>query len=215
MIGTIQFVIITTIAMLLYTGGTYQNPSRPGYSFWENFFSDLGLTMAHSGQVNTISWFLFTCTAIIIGFCMILFGLTWISLFQAQRNIYSLSVLGSITLIISGIGFIGVALPPADLFLEPHIFFVRIIFVSTFLTSLCYSPALYLHPSYKKLYSAIFVGFSGIIFLYLGLLFFGPSSTTMEGLLIQATGQKIIGYIMGFVFFIQGYGAMRLVENKS
>ncbi len=213
MIGTIQFVIITFIAMLLYTGGTYQNPNRPGYSFWENFFSDLGLTIAHSGQTNTLSWFLFTCTLIIIGFCIILFSLTWITLFQGQRKIYSLSIIGSIALTISGISFIGVALTPADLFLEPHILFVRIGFVSTFITALCYSAALYLHPSYKKLYTVIFMGFTGIIFLYLGLLFFGPSGITVEGLIIQATGQKIIVYTMGLVLFIQAYGAIHLIES--
>ena len=42
MIGSIQSLVFSTIAMFFYTGGTISNPSSPGYSFFENILSDLG-----------------------------------------------------------------------------------------------------------------------------------------------------------------------------
>ena len=42
MFGMVQLVILTSIAMFFYAGGTRLNPSAPGYSFWANWFSDLG-----------------------------------------------------------------------------------------------------------------------------------------------------------------------------
>ena len=42
-IAILQFIIFSTIAMFFYTGGTKINPDVSHYSFWANYFSDLGL----------------------------------------------------------------------------------------------------------------------------------------------------------------------------
>jgi hypothetical protein len=41
-IGSVQYVVLTFIAMLSYAGGSYINHNAPGYSFWSNYFSGLG-----------------------------------------------------------------------------------------------------------------------------------------------------------------------------
>ena len=51
-VGSIQFIILTFIAMIFYEGGTYIDSSTTGYLFWHNYFSDLGRTVAHSGISN-------------------------------------------------------------------------------------------------------------------------------------------------------------------
>ena len=66
-IGCIQFIILTSIAMIFYKGGTYIDPSTSHYVFWNNYFSDLGRTVAHSGISNTFSFILFTVTLSIWG----------------------------------------------------------------------------------------------------------------------------------------------------
>ncbi|MHA1933530.1 MAG: hypothetical protein ACW96X_13380, partial [Promethearchaeota archaeon] len=53
MVGCFQFVILTAIAMLFYKGGTYIDHFSSGYIFWQNYFSDLGRIVAHSGIQNT------------------------------------------------------------------------------------------------------------------------------------------------------------------
>ena len=46
----IIFVGLNILAMLLYPGGNINNPDQIGYSFIYNFFSDLGMTISHSGK---------------------------------------------------------------------------------------------------------------------------------------------------------------------
>lgn len=58
-LACVTFVVMTLCAMLLYGGGTVTDPIRPGYSFFQNFFSDLGMTVASSGRSNLASLVLF------------------------------------------------------------------------------------------------------------------------------------------------------------
>jgi len=57
--ASIASVALAGIAMLLYPGGTLHDPSTTGYSFFQNFLSDLGGTVAWGGQPNYLSAFLF------------------------------------------------------------------------------------------------------------------------------------------------------------
>ncbi|HMF30245.1 MAG TPA: hypothetical protein VKK79_02430, partial [Candidatus Lokiarchaeia archaeon] len=65
--GNIQDIIISTIAMFFYAGGTSTDPTTRGYSFWLNMFSDLGRTVTYSGVPNTISNILLAVYACIWG----------------------------------------------------------------------------------------------------------------------------------------------------
>jgi hypothetical protein len=215
MIGCLQFLLITLIAMLFYAGGTFNNPLQNGYSFFENFFSDLGRTTNHSGEPNTISWVLFTISTLIIGIVMILFFLAWIDHFKINSVSYRFSIMGSFIGVISGIGFIGVALTPYDVLLESHILAVQIGFVGTFGTIAFYTIALYKNLEYSKRYTIIFFILTIVSLIYLYLLFFGPSSESSTGLIIQVVGQKIIVYSMAICYFIQGYGAWQLERLRS
>ena len=42
--------------MVFYAGGTYNDPTIPGYSFFANFISDIGRTISHSGESNFIAF---------------------------------------------------------------------------------------------------------------------------------------------------------------
>ena len=54
MVGCIQFVVLTVIAMVFYPGGTHGDPTTKGYSFFRNFFSDLGFI--HSCHLPLIDY---------------------------------------------------------------------------------------------------------------------------------------------------------------
>src|SRR5574340_1170713 len=53
------FYLLITLSMLLYPGGTKANPNTQGYSFFTNFLSDLGQSVALNGQSNIVSMVLF------------------------------------------------------------------------------------------------------------------------------------------------------------
>ena len=48
----VLFVVFNIIAVLAYPGSTYRDSLSPGYSFTQNFLSDLGRTVSFSGEVN-------------------------------------------------------------------------------------------------------------------------------------------------------------------
>ncbi len=207
-LGAGAYIILTLIAMIFYAGGTNVDSNTEGYSFLNNFFSDLGRTEAYSEKPNTISWILFTLSIFIVGIALTLFYLAWVSLFKDDDSTHRLSQVGSIFGVFGALAFIGVGLTPADLLRSLHILSVRIGFISVFIASVVYSFALYRHNTYPRKYFYTILTFSGICLIYIILLFFGPSPETSEGLIIQVVGQKIIVYIMAIVYAIQGYGAL-------
>jgi hypothetical protein len=208
MLGSSQFVMLTLIAMILYPGGTHADPTTKGYSFFRNFFSDLGLTETISGNPKFASFLLFTVAALTI------FFFTFPSFFSSSPLGKWLSILGSIVGIVSGLAFIGVALP-ADLYLESHTLAVQIAFLSFFVAVLIYIPPLFLKRGYSKIYAWVFAVFSILLGVYVWLLFEGPSASTTSGLIIQATGQKIIVYAAIISMFIQSHGVWKATRESN
>ncbi len=76
-LGGIQFLVVSTIAMCLYPGGTKVNPLTAGYSFWCNMFSDMGRTVAHNGACNTVSATLFIATMWVLAMLCVPFYLVF------------------------------------------------------------------------------------------------------------------------------------------
>ncbi len=214
MFGCAQFFVLTSLAMLFYPGGTFIDPGRKGYSFFMNFFSDLGRTQTLLGAPNNPSFTFFTIALSLAGFALILFYLAVPALLSGGRVGRWLSLPGSVLGVVSGLSFMGVAFTPADLYLEPHKMYVNLAFTSFFLAVICHLPMIITHPTYPKVYAWVYLGFAVLLGIYLLLLFEGPSANTPTGLTIQATGQKIVGYAAIICAFIQGYGAWNIQKTR-
>ena len=212
--GTVLFVALTLLAMFFYQGGTALDPARPGYSFFENFFSELGLTVAHSGRTNTVSALLFFIALASAGVCLILFFIAAPLLFRESRWSYLLSLLGSAFGVLSGIGFTGIAFTPANLFIDAHIFFVLWAFRLFPLAVIPYVPAILGQPRYPNRYAFLFMGFAALLLLYVGLLIQGPSPSTAGGRIVQVTGQKVIAYASLLTIYLQARGAGSVLEAR-
>jgi hypothetical membrane protein len=202
-----QFVPLTMVAMLAYPGGTVADPTTKGYAFFRNFFSDLGRTVSHLGKPNTVSFLLFVVALTLAGLGLVLFSLVMPSPFRRSRPARGLSLMGSLCATVAGVSFVGVAMAPANLFLPAHVIFVQVAFLSLFVAALGYSGAILLTPHYPRKYLAVFVAFVLLLAGYLWLLFYGPALDSPTGLVIQATGQKIIAYAAILSVGIQALGA--------
>lgn len=114
-IGSVQFIILPIIAMFFYGGGTAWGNTAEGYTFWQNFLSDLGRTVSYSGVENTVSSPLFN-------FSLGLFGITLILLYSASFRLFStlLGYLITIAGIISGTGMFIIALAPDNILPDLH-----------------------------------------------------------------------------------------------
>ena len=208
-VGSVQFVVLTLVAMLFYPGGTITDPATRGYSFFSNFFSELGLTRTHSGGPNTISFILFFVALTLAGAGLALFFVAFRSFFVQSMASKVLSAIGSLFGVISGICFIGVAWAPANLQPALHGQFVMWAFQAFPVAVILYAGAILLHKSYPKRFAAVYLAFAALLVLYVVLMMRGPGFATPQGLMIQATGQKAIVYASIVTTFIQSLGARK------
>jgi hypothetical protein len=212
-ICSILFVLLTLVAMWFYPGGTYTDPKTTGYSFFHNFFSELGFVRSHAGQPKTLSAVLFAFAAMIGGGGLVLFFVAFPQFFVQTQSGTLLSILGSVFGVLSGICFIGVAFSPADLYLRIHRDFVLWAFRTSPIAAFIYAIAIFRDQLYPTRFAVVFLVFSALLFLYVLLLELGPGIHTSEGVTIQATGQKIIVYASILSIMFEAYYARRLGQN--
>jgi len=208
------FLVLTAVAMLLYPGGTKTDHSTPGYSFFQNFFSDLGLTKAWSGESNGISSVLFIVALSLAGAMLALFFVAFAQFFNQSFWGQLLSRLGSAAGVISGICFVGIAATPANLHGWAHGAFVDWAFRMFLLAVVLYTAAILVEHQYPKRLAWVFALFAILLAAYVVLITVGPSSETPSGLKIQVTGQKIIVYAAIVSIFIQARGALRFARSR-
>ena len=91
-IGCVQFLIFSTIAMFNYSGGTSWNKSAEGYTFWHNVMSDLGRTVSYSGISNTFSSTIFNSSLIFFGISIIIIYLSIRSLVLSDKFIFFITI---------------------------------------------------------------------------------------------------------------------------
>ena len=221
-IGTVQYVVLTVLAMIFYPGGIIGDTSIVGYSFTQNFFSDLGRISTPGGESNIVSRILFSTALTVSGILFIPYLITLPGVFTKSRPARILCYIGSAIGIYTAICFVAIAFVPigGDL-TDLHLSLVEMAFAFVPLEALCFAIAMYLEKEFSRLYSYVFFAFTIILFLYLGLLFMGPKLTNPDGsynpdgLTIQAVGQKIVVYAMNISFAIQAYGAFRVGQRQT
>jgi len=215
MIACLLFPVLTTIAMISYPGGTRQDPHTVGYRFFENFFSELGLTQSHAGGPQTASFILFTIALSLAGAALIIYYLLAPSLFHQNTAQRITSWTGSFFGLVSGASFVGVAFTLADVYLAPHALFVQLAFIAFFIAVTFYAAAIFLHPEFPDRYAWVNLSFGLLLGVYIWLLFNGPAADTIYGLVIQVTGQKLIAYAAVACMFVIAYGTRHVLDHTK
>ena len=191
--ATIQFVVLTVLAMVTYAGGTYFDASTRGYRFFENFFSDLGTTHSYSGRPNWISCALFATALAGIGSALIVFASGWRSFAFGAGRARFFGITGRVFGTLSGLSFVGIALTPFDRALDLHNLLVLAAFSELLGYVACLVISLAANRAERSLVLAN-LAYVGLLFGYVALLFFGPTIDTDRGHLVQCAGQKIVVY---------------------
>ena len=208
------FVVLTLIGMLGYPGGTHFNPDTPHYLFFQNFFSDLGRFEAHNGAINWFSAPLFFFSLTMAGLGVVLFYLAAPQFFAETRLQKLVSATGSVFGVVTGVAYVGVAFAPADVASAPHFRFVLLAFRAFLPAVIGYLAVIVANRAYPKRYAVVYAVFALLLAAYIGLITVGPGFDTAEGVIIQATGQKIIVYAALIAIFIQSWGAKNLLEVR-
>lgn len=168
-IGGIQFIVLTIIAMIIYPGG---------YIFWEHFFSNLGTLQALGpggeplGLSNIPSYIIFViaCTTAAILIIPFLLGLN--TLFKKTKIEKYLSIIGTIFGLIAAPNLSLLAIFPSDVLHVPHVLTTQLFFIFYGVTIILFSLAILIDKDYENYYGyigliiAVFLLLYAFVFLY-------------------------------------------------
>jgi len=209
-LGIILYTIFIIVAMLTYAGGTQDNPSTPGYSFWFNTFSDTGRTIAHNGKSNITALIFFSLAMSILGITQIPFYIVLPRLYSEDSLENKLTKIGSLIGIISSLAIICIVFTPADTLYPPHIIFALTSYFANLGTFLAYTMAIYRSKRFSNKYNYYFI---------IALVVFVVSLVTgIYGLTIGIRSFLTIGQKIGTIallvsFLVLTYGAWKLESN--
>lgn len=206
-----QFFVLTLVAMVVFPGGTFNQPEAKHYEFTRNFFSDLGATHTSSGQSNLLSEVLFIVAIGSIGLGLAASSGIWKSL---GRGGSWLGTSAQFFAIVAGLCFVGIAATPWNAFHRPHMFFVKLGF-SLLLGLMTSMVLLQMRNGWHGWFVASNWIYIVLLAGYVWILFYGPSVHTDSGLEFQVVAQKIIVYSSILNLAIQAYGLRRAALTAS
>ncbi len=193
-IGAIQFLVLTTYAMFIYSGGTIHNHELTSYSFFTNYFSDLGRTHTFNRTPNWSCHYLFKTSLTIAGICIMLFFSTLQSFFDDSYTKF-LAIMATIFGVIAGACYIALSWLPYDVYFYEHRYSVQVGFISFLLMSCFYTAIIFKTDFYPNKYGWAFILFMFILFPQILIMIYGPRSwSSPEALMLQATSQKVVVY---------------------
>ena len=206
-IATAIFILLQIVGMIAYPGGTLHDVSTEGYSFTNNFFSDMGTYAARNGDPNYLSMIIFAFSLTIVGITFSFYYLVLPNVLGEDRINYILAIIGTVFAIGGSICMIGTGLTPSDIVHDPHVFFANNIFHCFLITAFVYTIVIFRSEILKKRYSIGYGLFFISIFAYVGILQYGPPATAGESeLVFQVVSQKMIVGVFCFSVLHQTFG---------
>jgi hypothetical membrane protein len=207
------FLVLSSLAMYYYPGGTIHDRGTTGYTFWHNYFSDLGRTRSWSGARNTVSNQLFRSSLFLASGSLIAFFILLPSLFK-ETTPRMWALLSALLGIAAALCYIGIAMNPLDVDYRAHTVFVRAGFIAFLLMSFSYARAIRTAPAYPDHYAFVLILFSLVLFVQVAIMLFGPRSwSSPQALFLQASAQKVVVYAEMGCMLYQSIGALRYVSR--
>ncbi len=192
--------ILAIVAALRYPGGTYNDHSTRGYSFFENFLSDLGMTVAHNGEPNRLGGALFVVAllVLVVGLGGSLVG--FMRLHSEAPGSRPLARAAGLVGLLVCVCFAGVALTPYNRFFGLHIFFTRAAWRLFVLVPLLLFAASLRSDTVPRGIRSAWLFLTVMLAGYVWVLDFGPRVSAPGGLVTQVTAQKIIAIVAILTF---------------
>jgi len=192
-VAGIQFVIITFTIMI---------PYPEGYSFLENSFSSLGLSVTR-GYPTPWNWFLFATATTLAGVLSIPFWLSIRTLFTETSVEKILSGLGTVLGIIAGPCLAGVGIFAGDLYGTEHGWSTILFFLLFSSAIIIYSIAILINKDYEWVYALIGIIVAIICYTYILAPGFG-----------NAAMQKLAVYSLILYSVFQGYKLLKVFNGN-
>ncbi len=167
-IGAVLFLIFIGIAIALYAGGNAVSPSAPGYSFLLNSWSDLGRSVAWSGEPNLGAQFFFNLAMILWAVSFVPSIYTLSSFFSETKKEKLFGNLGTICAFISTLTlFITVLFFPLDTHPLPHNILAAISYLTLLIVEFLFAYLMFANAQYPKKHAICFLIVTIAILLYI------------------------------------------------
>lgn len=213
--GALQFIVLTLLAMLVYPGGTLHEPSLEYYSFWYNFFSDLGRTVTFDRSSNLLTHWIFKTTLTIGGVCLVVFFVALPQLFTRPSS-KALALLTMIFGILAGVSYIGIGQVPWNVNYWGHRLYVRVGFLAFLAMTFFFTLAILVDKKYPKRYAAAMGVFAIVLAVQITIMFYATNAWhSNEALYLQAVAQKVVVYAEILCMLYQSYGALMLSKSRG
>lgn len=209
------FLILNILAMLTYPGGILHDSSTIGYSFFNNFLSDLGRYLSWSGEHNFYSQLFFNSAMIMAGFIFSFYFWNLLHVFNLNSGIlYWIAIIGTCAGVSGGISMAGVGLTPSDLYFSAHLDFAHWLFRFFFIASLFYTIIIFKTDLIANKYASGFVIFAILILAYILFSELGPDAReSITTLRMQVVAQKSILFCFIIAVYIQTQGLKLILDN--
>ena len=201
------FVVATIVAMLVYPGGAVFEEHASHYLFFGNFFSDLGATETVSGHSNIASHVLFIIALGSVGLVFAWSAPSWNVWGAAGRARVALRI-ADVVAVLSGFGFVGIAVTPWNHVLDAHNLFVRLAFGLLLVFIVCLTIVQIANRAPRE-WIVVNVVYLVVLAAYVVILFAGPKLDTRDGLRFQVAAQKIIVYASVVNLSVQAFAVAR------
>ena len=203
--------LLAVAAMSRYPGGTLLDHSTGSYSFFNNFLSDLGMTVAYSGQRNRVGAILFilSLSVVVTGLGACLIGLVGLYSEAPRPRRFARAAAG-VGLLVCG-AFIGVALTPEDRMMGVHVSLTLLAFRAFPVASLLLVFASLASSTFPRRMAIAWALLTVMLVAYVAGLSWGPALSTSAGLTFQVAAQKIVVIVAVSTFVYLSIEADRVV----
>ncbi len=205
-----------SLGIIFYPGGgrLFGLTDSVGYSFWNNFISDLGRLTAINGESNTISHILFATGLIILSIAQFAYHINIQFLIRQKK---SSTILGIISAVLGGTYsslYIALALVPYDANAVLHNKFIYSGAPFVFVACLVLTIAIFLDKdlpnSFAYLWLVLVIGFA----IFAVLTGIGTTLDRDTNWIIRMIGHTILIYTETIIFGVQGIWTWWYLRKK-
>lgn len=157
LIGILLFIILVFLSALAYDGGNKLNPAASGYSFSNNYLSDLGRAKTLNGLENNLPFYCFNGSLIILCPIFVLYFLYLPILYSENKKTLTVARIGSLFGVFGSICFAGVGFTPVDLYFSSHVFFANWLYRCYCITIIFYAAAFIFIPKKSQVFATAFI----------------------------------------------------------
>ena len=186
----VLFIFLVIMGAMSYEGGHRLDLNSEGYSFSNNYLSDLGRIKTVAGMDNSIPFYCFNSALIILSVVFSFYFLFLPSVYDESIEIQNIARVGSVFGFLASICFAGVAYTPADLFIDAHIFFADWLFRLMNLTIVFYAFTYVMMKKNYFIFSFIFGIVALVVTAHIFLSDFGLARFFNEPHTVRVLSQK-------------------------